>query len=288
MTDGREFFREGIVKEIDRRGTADGNINGIAPAAEVLVLEGETYDSHWIRVGSMKFGKRGKFYIPLDIYDRVLIACPGGYLDQAVIIACLEGVPEAAGTTDEERAERAVFEWGGLLFVMDRTDGKEQVTISTPNGHRFVLRDEVNSQGIVLQTGDGHLLAMADLDPESRLTLKHKGGTEIVMDENGDWRATVIRDENSTIQRNRTVDIAGNNSEIIGGNDTREVADSITYTAENITIEARAVVNLKGGQLVNVFTDAATLAGVHTALTDPVCCVTGIPRGATMTTRMGA
>lgn len=269
---GRQFIRRGIVKEIDWLGSAAGNVNRIAPAAKVTVLDGENWISHWIPTCSRKHDAGGVEYVPLDERAHVMLLCPGGEPGQMVIAAVIQGMPAEAGETAEERANRRVVKFGGITWIMDRRSGQEQVTLTTPNGHFLVLRDEIHSQGIVIQTGDGHYLAMADLDPESRLTIHHRGGTEIVFDENGDYALTCKRDAAESITRNRSI--------TVGGDETKEVGGDLDYHAASVSIEGDTLARLKSPAEVRLETQGLGLAGIVTGSPDgtfPFDLLTGIP-----------
>lgn len=272
-----QFFRYGQIIELDYVGNGENNHAQICPGARVRVLEGATYESPWLRILTPKNDSGGVDYQPLDIGAIVVIGCPGGVIDQGIILGQIHTIPDEA---ENYPADTKVQKFGGLVITWDRRESNEEYKIVTPNGHVFALRDNVLSGGAILQTADGHGLGMADLDPESRVELYHKNGTKIVFDENGDCTITVIRDSNETIGRDSNI--------TIGGNQNIQVTGTINISSLGaVTIQGLSVL-IKGDTSITLQTLAGLIAGIQTQLTHPVCYVTGAPIGGSVTVKADA
>lgn len=289
----RDFVRLGFVSAVDLTGNAAGNINKIAPAVKVDIRDQKVWTSGWLQIITQKSDELGEDYSPPDIGAQAVLICPGGSPEYMFVAGFISGVPEEAGTSDTDRRNRKVITFGSssdqkIVIEFNREAGNESYSITTPNGHTFVIADRINAQGIVLRTSGGHYVILRDDASENRVYVHHSGGTELILEEDGDWKANIVHDQVINVDNDQRLNILGNREAGIAGDDTISVAGSIEYTANALTVHGVKVVNLQSDQNVNVFTDAATLAGVHTALTNPVCCILGIPRGATKTTKVGA
>lgn len=258
---GRQFIRFGKIAEVDLTGEAADNRQGLHPAYKVEILESGGMQSPWLQQFTPATDETSEDYIPLKEGAIVALMCPGGRVEQSLIVGAKSTTPTAAGSTTEERAARRVIRWGSNIISLDKTDGKHQVRIETARGHFIVLRDEVNSQGIVVQTAKGHIFAMADLDPAARVTLQHRGGTGIVMDENGNLTITVMNDFLESIGGDRSSDVAGDS--------TMEVGGAFTAHAQEVMIEGDSRATLKSAGEVDLATAGAMLAPI----------VTGFPNG---------
>lgn len=263
-----QFFRYGQVIELDFDGTGENNFSRICPAVRVRVLEGNTYNSPWLRIATLKNDSGGVDYTPIDMGAIVVIGCPGGVINQGIVMGQISTIPDEAS---EYPADVRVEKFGGLTITWDRREGNEEYKIVTPNGHIFALRDNVLSGGALLQTADGHGLGMSDLDPESRVELYHKGGTKIVFDENNDCTITVKRDLNEDITRDLNVSVGGDHNLSVDGELNISANGDVTIHGLNV--------NIKGDSMVTLETLKGFLAGIATQLTHPFCFYNGAPIG---------
>ena len=91
----------------------------------------------------------------------------------------------------------------------------------------------------VFKTKQGHVLEFDDTDGNTRIRVKHKSGTELVMLDNGDMTETVVGNLTRTVTGNLVETISGNATVNIEGNDTKTVSGDQTNTVSgSVSINA--------------------------------------------------
>ena len=98
----------------------------------------------WARVATLMAGPgRGTWLIP-DPGDEVLVAFEGGQPDRPCVLGALwNGTDKGPEAMDGggKNARKVIKTRSGLVIALDDTDGTESVTLSTPGGQTFALKD---------------------------------------------------------------------------------------------------------------------------------------------------
>ncbi len=288
----KEYFREGTVVKIDLTGDEPSNFNRVAPAVQVDVAgqgSGE-FDRvpFWLRLLTDKQDTGGNIYFPPDEGARVLIACPGGYLHQGIVIGCLKKPPVSAGTTTAERAKHGIMEFGDLTILMNRQEGEEEYTITIPGSasgqHLLTLRRKIDSRGIVMQTAGGHTLTLQDLESDKKVELSHSSGSRITFEKDGSFTVIVKGDLTTVLDGDRATTVGGDDTLGVDGDQEVTVAGTVDYTAGGaLTINGLSI-DANSNTTINLRT-LGLLAGVVTGLTQPFCNYNGAPLGCSLTVK---
>lgn len=118
----------------------------------------------WARVATLMAGSnRGTWMIP-DVGDEVLIAFEGGHAERPCVIGALwngsDKPPESMDGAGKN-AKKVIKTRSGLVITLDDSDGTESVTIKTPGGQTFALKDgpaaveisDASGNSVKLETG---------------------------------------------------------------------------------------------------------------------------------------
>lgn len=118
----------------------------------------------WARLATLVAGSgRGTWMIP-DPGDEVLVAFEGGHPDKPCVIGALwngsDKPPESMDGAGNN-AKKVIKTRSGLVIALDDTSGTESVTITTPGGQTFALKDgpsaveitDASGNSVKLETG---------------------------------------------------------------------------------------------------------------------------------------
>jgi uncharacterized protein involved in type VI secretion and phage assembly len=111
----------------------------------------------WARLATLMAGSgRGTWMIP-DSGDEVLVAFEGGHPDRPCVLGALwNGTDQPPESMDGggQNNRKVIKTRSGLVIALDDTSGTESVTISTPDGQSFALKDGPSSVEITDASGN--------------------------------------------------------------------------------------------------------------------------------------
>lgn len=198
----------------------------------------EDHESFWARLSTPMAGPdRGIQFIP-EVDDEVLVAFEHGDIRRPYVLGALwNGVDKPVEPSDKavvsHKVEHRIIKTRiGHTILMDDTDKKGEVRITTCNKHFLTLDDK--NENITATTKDGHVVVMDDKN--KNITAKTKSGHTILMDDDGD--KIVLVDKNG---QNKITIKTGDNSikaECMG----------------DFTVEAQGKVAIHGQQGIEVKT----------------------------------
>jgi uncharacterized protein involved in type VI secretion and phage assembly len=111
----------------------------------------------WARLATLMAGSgRGTWMIP-DSGDEVLVAFEGGHPERPCVLGALwNGTDKPPESMDGggQNNRKVIKTRSGLVIALDDTSGTESVTISTPDGQSFALKDGPSSVEITDASGN--------------------------------------------------------------------------------------------------------------------------------------
>ncbi|MBY0457613.1 MAG: phage baseplate assembly protein V [Gemmataceae bacterium] len=111
----------------------------------------------WARVATLMAGPgRGTWVVP-DPGDEVLVAFEGGHPERPYVLGALWNGRDAPPESMDEagrNARKVIRTRSGLVIALDDTGGTESVTISTPGGQKFALKDGPSAVEILDGSGN--------------------------------------------------------------------------------------------------------------------------------------
>ncbi|PWV95675.1 hypothetical protein DFQ01_12518 [Paenibacillus cellulosilyticus] len=118
--------------------------------------DGASDESHWARMAVPNGGKeRGMYFLP-EVGDEVLVAFEHGDINHPYVLGSLwNGKDKPPGSNDDgNNNKRIIKSRSGHEIVLDDTDGKENVTITSKDGQTIKLAD--GSDGPAVQITDAN------------------------------------------------------------------------------------------------------------------------------------
>lgn len=156
----------------------------------------------------------------------------------------------------------------GTWVYVDFIGGDEESPIVTgvvigDDDHNTLVQD--NYQEVqTLKTTSGHIIEFSEVDGDERITITHKSGTKINLDNEGTFNIESVKDLNVTV--------AGNANLTTTGNTTLTSTGSTAVTASDVTVNASGAASITApsvnvtGTAVTVTATTLTLASALTIL----------------------
>jgi phage protein D len=178
---------------------------------------------------------RGFYYLP-EIDDEVLVGFELGDVRRPYILGGLWNGKDTpvegndVAVTGGKVNHRIIKTRIGHTVLLDDTDSKGEMKMTTSSGHYLTLSDK--DQKIEAKTKNGHILTMDDQN--KKIVIKTTGGHTITMDDQGN--KIEIKDSSG----NEKITMDANQSSI-----SIEAALNLSIKATQISIEGQATVDIK-------------------------------------------
>jgi phage protein D len=205
----------------------------------------EKEESHWARIASPMAGPNRGLYILPEIDDEVLVAFEHGDIHRPFVLGALwNGVDtpvegNSAAVKGAKVNRRTLKTRIGHTVLLDDTDGKGEMRLTTANGH-FLTLDDKNKQ-VTARSRTGHTVT---LDDDKNLVL--------VVDKSGNNKMTIKTGDNSiTFECNGNFKVAAKGKVSVEGKQGIELT-----TPMNIDVKATSKLSMQGQAGVDVKTPA--------------------------------
>jgi uncharacterized protein involved in type VI secretion and phage assembly len=171
---------------------------GLARVKLKYPWRGASDESNWARIAVPSGGKdRGIYFLP-EVDDEVLVAFENGDLNHPYVIGSMwNGKDAPPGSNDDgKNNKRIIKSRSGHEIVLDDTDGKESITITSKDGQTIALADgsgpklefkDSNGNAVVIDGSSNEIsvkssqkvtikASMVQIEADASMTLK-SGGT---------------------------------------------------------------------------------------------------------------
>ncbi|EFM11324.1 conserved hypothetical protein [Paenibacillus curdlanolyticus YK9] len=119
---------------------------------------GASDESNWARIAVPSAGKARGFYFLPEVDDEVLVAFENGDINYPYVLGSLwNGKDTPPGSNDDgNNNKRIIKSRSGHEIVLDDTDGKENITITSKDGQTIKLADGSDGPAIALKDANGN------------------------------------------------------------------------------------------------------------------------------------
>ena len=160
----------------DGKDQAQGRLKGVVPAIVTNLSDpdnlgrvrvkypwlGDEIESWWIRIATPMAGaERGLMYLP-EVNDEVLVAFEHGDANHPYIVGALWNNTDKPPKQNSEAVAsgkvnlRTLKTRCGHLIVLDDSEGKEQISVTSKSGHTVILDDTNGSEKITVKDKTGN------------------------------------------------------------------------------------------------------------------------------------
>ncbi|BDI34267.1 type IV secretion protein Rhs [Capsulimonas corticalis] len=251
----------------------------------------EDHTSYWARQSAPMAGSGRGFYFLPEVDDEVLVAFEHGDIRRPYIIGALwngkdkpvEGNSKAISGGKVNR--RTIQTRIGHTVLLDDTDGKGEMRLTTAGGHHLTLNDK--EKNITAQTTSGHKIVLDDSGDKIEIVDRF-GANKITissMDQSismtclGDFSVTAAGNISLTSAQQLSVTAAMGINETTPAMMTQSIGGVLTQTvggAVTQSVGGALTIQSAGAAVLTVGGAAAVTAGGAIAVTAPTIPVTGL------------
>ena len=242
LTPPQDTNRPGAVGSFVLGTVAENNSDefpGMVKVAFTAWTEGENI-SKWLPVLTPYAGPGYGCYLIPEIDDIVLVGFIGPMLEQPFVMGSFfpMGAALPGEQYDEKNTSRHFKTKGGVSLTVKDDDGKQSVSVETPQGLKLLMEDESGS--ITVTDGANSLkldakAGAAELTADKKITLK-AGSCEISMD--GTGGSLGIKGGQLSLEGSQTAALKSSNMLTVDGGMT--------------TVEGKQTLTLKGSAMCEI------------------------------------
>ena len=233
----------GIVKE-----NYDDEYPGMVKV-EVRSREKGANITDWVRVATPYAGNdRGVYFLP-EVGDEVLVAYAYGDVHKPYVIGSLwnkKVSKHPKKVAVEENTIKKIRTRCGHEIIFNEEDGKEDIDIHTPKGLKVQLNDEKEVITVTDKSGD-NFMKIDSKNGEIKITAKKcitlaSGSSSVKIDNNA--KKITITSDNVQIDAKQALKLKGQNSEMAGAMTTVSASGTLNLKGDGPTNLKGAVVKI--------------------------------------------
>ncbi len=202
---------------------------------------GDNIESDWVRISAPMAGAaRGFMYLP-EVNDEVLIAFEHGDVHRPHIVGALWSSTDKPPKKNSEAVggdgkvnQRIIKTRAGHVVLLDDTDGKELVSITTKTGHTIVLDDGNKNVRVIDKTGNNKMVIDST---KNSIAFNCDGDFTVV----AKGKVSVKSTQDTSIEASTKVSVKGSTGLSLDGSTQAELK------AAQVSVNGSGMTEVKGG-----------------------------------------